>query len=159
MAIVPDQSVPSEPSAAFLTGKTLVFTFSNFQQFSDVQLNARLKLEYNIEGEDMRSDLALPSVVNAITGIEEISMDGEGVGVATLQTPAPVNVNGSESVCAGDQHVVRSKPYEGSWGTTRRYGSASKERSENWAAYFSPVLRPAFPVTFGHPLRVPPHQE
>ena len=79
-----------------------------------MQLNARLKLECALEGEDMRTDLALPGVVSSITGIEGISVDGEeGAVVVTLQTPALVSVNDLKIVWVGDRHVVSSKLYEG----------------------------------------------
>ena len=91
-----------------------------------MQSNVRLKLEYTLEGEGIRNDLALPGVVGSIACIEEISVDGEErVVVVALQSPACVRVNDLESVWVGDRHVVRSEPYEGSCRTTRRYGSAS----------------------------------
>ena len=74
----------------------------------------RLKLKYTLEGEDMRNDLALPSVVSLIPGGKDISVNGEeGVVVVALQTSVFTGVDDLESIWVGDRHMVRSEPYEG----------------------------------------------
>ena len=100
-----------------------------------MQSNVRLQLEYTLEGEDMRNDLALPGMLGSIAGIEDISVDGEErVVVIALQTSTPVSVNDVKSVWVGDRHVVRSEPYEGPCKTTRRDGSAPSH-IWNWGRF------------------------
>ena len=65
--------------------------------------NARLKLEYTLEGVDERDDLALPCVVDWIAGVEDIPVVGEEcVIVIALQTPSSMTVDDLESVWGGD---------------------------------------------------------
>ena len=83
------------------------------QQFLDMQPNARLKLEYALEGVDVRDDLALPCVLDWIAGVEDIPVEGEvRIVVIALQTPSSMTVDGLESVWGGDRNVVRSKAYK-----------------------------------------------
>ena len=63
--------------------------------------DVRFKLEYALEGEGLRDDLALPRVVGPIAGGEDTSVDrNERIVEAALQTC--VSVDGSEGVWVSD---------------------------------------------------------
>ena len=60
----------------------ILSAFSEFiplsEQCFSVRTNVKLILEYALEGEDARDNLAFPGVLGAITVVEEIWVGGNG---------------------------------------------------------------------------------
>ena len=128
MAIIPGPSVPSVPSVTFFTRQTLLSTFTELvplaQQFCYMKPNVRLKLEYALEGEDVRYDLAFPGVIGSITGVEETSVDDDKCVIEiAFQDSVSMGVDDLEGIRVGDRHVVRSEAYEGPCKAKQKYGS------------------------------------